>query len=424
MRRLAPVLALLAATAAPAELYTWVDDAGRTHVTDDLAEVPSGVRERVVSEGAGLSQLWDDGLRGPPVRPAPGATSDPSDRVVRLLRGAVDDLRRGETARAITVLENVLELEPARPEAHWYLALLDRQRGRFDSAESHLQAFLASAGEDLAPWRASAERRLAELQDERRLADETRERGPLTMRETRSRHFEVRYDAELDATQPGYLGTVTGYLEEARSQVGDRLGVFPDEPTRVLFYGKASYLRAHAHRFSFRTVGFFDGRIHVVSAAHPGGELRSLLHHEYTHALFRQVVGSDRPMWLNEGLAELSERASRAQPALSRGERFALKERSVTGGWISLARLGPGFGGLEDEDARIAYLEATAAAAWVEAHTDRAGRARLLALLAAGRSADAALAAVTGVDGAGLERGLRRALEAEFPSVAPASAGE
>ena len=61
------------------------------------------------------------------------------------------------------------------------------------------------------------------------------------------------------------------YLEEAREAVGERLGAVPAEPMGVVLYGKAAYLRAHRHRFSFQTVGFYDGRIHVVSAAHPAG---------------------------------------------------------------------------------------------------------------------------------------------------------
>ena len=89
----------------------------------------------------------------------------------------------------------------------------------------------------------------------------------------------------------------------------------------IVFYGKAAYLQAHRHRFSFQTVGFFDGRIHVVSAGHPAGELRALLFHEYTHAVFRERTGGDRPYWLNEGLAEVAERGvaleHRASPAAS-----------------------------------------------------------------------------------------------------------
>jgi tetratricopeptide (TPR) repeat protein len=417
---LVPVLWLAAPSAA--ELFVWVDEAGRTHVSDDPQAVPESQRG-TAGQGPERGALWDDGLTGPPLRPAPGSTSRDGDRVVRLLRGAVDDLRRGETARASAALRSVLELEPGRAEAHWYLALLDRQRGRFASAEAHLRAFLAGAGDDLGPWRESARRRLAELEDERALAV-TPQGESLRMLRSATPHFEVLYDAALGEAGSGYLHTVTGYLEEARARVGERLGVFPAEPTRVLFYGKGAYRRAHMDRFSFRTVGFFDGRIHVASAAHPGGELRSLLNHEYTHALFREVVGGDRPMWLNEGLAELSERASRGQPALSRGERSSLRRRIAAERWIPLARLVPGFGGLDDADARIAYLEAIAATLWIERHTDRAGRARLLVLLGRGNDLDNALRAVVSVDLAGLERALQAEILAEFPQVAPASGAE
>ncbi len=421
MPRTLPLSALLVAAAlvaapAAAELYVWVDENGHTHVSDDPTAVPEAVRE---GEAPPRDVLWNDGQQGPPVG-GPGEATGEEARIRRQLRGAVDDLRRGETARATAALEGVLELQPGRPEAHWYLALLDRQRGRFTSAEDHLRTFLAHAGDDLADWRASAQRRLRQLEDERRLVDEQAVRGPLRLIGLRSPNFRIRYDAELGGRDE-WVRRVTRYLEEARSHVGRRLGVWPQEPVSVLFYGKASYVRAWRHRFSFRTVGFFDGRIHVVSAAHPGGELRSLLHHEYTHALFREKTGSDRPLWLNEGLAEISERLSRGQPLLARGERFALRERIGAGRWIPLHRLAVGFGGLDDEDARVAYLASVAAVAWVEAHTDRDGRARLLTHLARGQGIDAALTAVVGVDQAGLEAALRADILAEFPETSPAS---
>ena len=159
----------------------------------------------------------------------------------------------------------------------------------------------------------------------------------------------------------------------------------------VVFYGKAAYLQAHRHRFSFQTVGFFDGRIHVVSAGHPSGELRALLFHEYTHAVFRERTGGDRPYWLNEGLAEVAERGSHSRTGLTRSELVALRSRIDEGRWLPLRRLAPSFSGLDDSDARAAYLEAMAAADWIEAHTDRAQRARLLARLGEGASDDEAL---------------------------------
>jgi hypothetical protein len=181
-----------------------------------------------------------------------------------------------------------------------------------------------------------------------------------------------------------------------------------------VLYGKAAYLAAHQHRFSFPTVGFFDGRIHVASAAHPAGEMRSLLFHEFTHAVFAERSGGDRPFWLNEGLAELAERASRGERGISRSERALLRQRIDAGEWIALERLAPGFGGLDEASARIAYLESTAAAAWVESHAGAAGMGALLDAIAAGHDFDAALRRAIDADTAQLGATLRRQIQSEF----------
>ena len=418
MRRPVPLLAaLLALLAAPAraELHVWVDEQGRTHVTDDPSTIPPARRSAASSDAVELRALWDDGIAGPPVETPAGLSGREEDRTVRMLQGALDDLARGETARASAALREVLRAEPARAEAHWYLALLDWQRGRLDASEAHLRAFLASAGERFESWRPSAEQRLARLEDERRLLAPGE--GELRLVAHESTHFRMQLDEALQkAGAPGFPRQVLGYLEEARLAGQGGLGVTPVEPTGVVLYGRASYLRAHRHRFSFQTVGFFDGRIHVVSAAHPAGELRSLLFHEYTHALFREAAGSDRPFWLNEGLAELAERRSRGMPALSRSDRSLLRASAESGAWIPLRRIAPSFGGLTDEEARLAYLEATAAAEWIDGRTDRAKRARLLALLGAGKSDDEALGAAIGRDTDGLDAALQQALAAESAS--------
>jgi hypothetical protein len=183
----------------------------------------------------------------------------------------------------------------------------------------------------------------------------------------------------------------------------------------VVLYGRGAYLRAHRHRFSFQTVGFYDGRIHVVSAAHPEGELRALLFHEYTHAVFREQTGGDRPYWLNEGLAELCELAARGRGPLTRSERSALAQRIDAGTWIALRRIAPSFSGLADEDARVAYLEAAAAAQWISERTTSEQRSRILQALGEGRGADAALASVLRLDTDGIDRELQRWIRSGFP---------
>jgi hypothetical protein len=410
--------ALLGLGSAPAsaEIFVWIDERGVTHITDD----PSGVPAHARTAEQGMGDLWSSPVGDEPVG---GSSLDASQaRIQRLIRGAVDDLRRGETARASVSLDAVLRESPGEAVAHWYLALLDRQRGRYDSARVHLEAFLAAAGDDLEPWRQSARRRLAALDDEARLTDPSGDRATGPWQGLSNAHFRVHYDPELERASPNYAQTVLRYLEEARSSVSTRLGAVPDESMGVVFYGKAAYLEAHRHRFSFQTVGFFDGRIHVVSAAHPAGELRALLFHEYSHAVYREQTGGDRPYWLNEGLAEISERESLRQEGLTRSERRALRDAIDTEKWIPLRRLAPSFSGLDDEGARAAYLESAAAAQWIAEQTKPAQRAKLLGMLGTGLDVDQAFLAILGVDTDAVDRAVREAILAEFPSEAATDA--
>lgn len=401
----------LASAPAAGELYLWVDSEGHTHATNDPAEVPVNARQHADAV-PDRSHLWQGKIGGPRVVDRVGDSSSENGRLERILRGAVRDLERGESARAAAALQSVLRRAPGRPEAHWYLALLDRQRGRLESAGAHLEAFLAHAGDDYDDWRESAHRRLRILRDEARLAATGSE---LELRGMRSAHFQIRYDANLAKAEPDYPRTVIRYLEDAYQHGEQRLGVVPSEDTGVVLYAKAAYLKAYGDRFSFPTVGFYDGRIHVVSAAHPAGELRGLLFHEYTHALFRERTGGHRPFWLNEGLAELAERASRRREALTRSERAELRRHIDAGTWIPLETLAPGFGGLSPTQARLAYLEATAAAAWVESRTSAVERRALLDRLGRGEPVDAALRAQVGADTAAIDRSVRREVAEHFP---------
>lgn len=423
-------LAIGVARSALAESFIWVDPQGITRITDDPEAVPESVRERS-SDWEHTRDLWEDGgFLGVPTGTPAGASGSERDRLTRLVRGAVHDLQRGESARAAATLHSILEVDPMRPEAHWYLALLDRQRGRYESSEGHLRKFLQAAGDELGPLRESAEKRLRALADERRLADEASAQGEFQLVARESPNFTIRVDAELDAiggetgsashptkAASGYTATALRFLEDARAEVSRKLGVTPEEPLGVVFYGRARYDQQHRHRFSFATVGFFDGRIHVASPAHPAGELRSLLFHEYTHALYREQTGGDRPYWLNEGLAEKIERSSRRQGASTHSERAALRARIDAGTWIPLQSLAESFSGLSNADARIAYLEAVMAADWIERRTSRDQRAQLLKRLGSGFSIDQALYESVGLDTLGVEQALREEIRSEFPEL-------
>ena len=145
--------------------------------------------------------------------------------------------------------------------------------------------------------------------------------------------------------------------------------------------------------------------------------MRSLLFHEYAHAVFREQTGGDRPYWLNEGFAELIERRSRRQPASTRSERSLLRSRLQGDLWIPLQTLGPSFSGLSNEDARAAYMQSAVTSAWVEEHTTGAQRALLLQRLNEGFTTDQALYEVLGMDTRGVDTAVQAAILAEFPAI-------
>lgn len=397
------------------EIRFWVDADGITHFSDDATRAPAHA-EAPESEGLeALRSVWSDGVVGPAVVSVPGSSGGDADRVQRLLRGAIGDIERGEHARATATLRGVLRLAPRSPEAHWYLAMLARGRGRFDAAETHLKAFLDAAGPELERWRDAARVRLASIADERRLADPAGLTGALELRAIPSRNFRLQVDAKLGAVSADYAARVLSFLEAARTEVSASIGVAPLEPLGVVLYGRAAYVREHAHRFSFQTVGFFDGRIHVASPAHPSDALRGVLFHEYTHAVFREQTGGDRPYWLNEGLAEQIERRSRGLATSTRSERSALRANLETGRWIPLREIADGFSGLADARARDAYLQSVVTVAFIESKTDVAARRRLLGRLGEGFSIDQALYEAMGLDTDGLDAAVRSDIQSEFP---------
>ena len=404
---------------ASAETFIWIDEAGITHLTDDPAAVPESQREQVSDEIDSLRGLWKDTILGPETLTPTGSSGRESDRHARLLRGATQDLRRGETARATATLRSLQRLAPQRPETYWYLASLDRRRGRYASAHAHLVRFLELAEEDLAVWRKRAQKRLAELADEQQLVDPNVPRDPLEFLRIKTANFRLEFDSELGSLDRAYAETVLRYLEEARRDVSAQVGVTPLEPLGVVLYGKAAYLQAHRHRFSFQTVGFFDGRIHVASPAHPSEAMRSLLYHEYTHAVYREQTGGDRPYWLNEGLAERMERRSRNFAASTRSERISLRTRIQAGDWIPLRAIAPSFSGLSDEDARAAYLESVIATAYIEEHTSKQQRSQILKRLGDGFSVDQALHEAMGLDTDSLDEKIRQQILDEFPAIEP-----
>jgi len=199
----------------------------------------------------------------------------------------------------------------------------------------------------------------------------------------RTPHFEVFWENSLADERVGPISGGRGaaprvlgaLLEEASVDVKQKLGLRSPGKVEVLLYHRSSYRDRYGEKFPFRTAGFYDGRIHVAADALASTRLMHLIRHEYSHALFREQVRSDRPFWLNEGFAEL---AGRNASHLELEELARLRGVNAEGNWVALRDLEAGFSRLRAEQVPWAYLESAAAAAWIEGQIPPRRRGELL----------------------------------------------
>lgn len=161
-------------------------------------------------------------------------------------------------------------------------------------------------------------------------------------------HFEVRFegDAQRDLAE-----SALKELDDAWRVVGDTLDLHPPAPITVIFYAGDKYQDAtNAPDWSG---GVFDGKIRIreqtLRIAH--GELRSLLFHEYTHAVLTTSVRGDIPAWMHEGLAQ------HLEPAVSHAGVTTLKA-SGKDRLPPLGALHASFSRLDAKAARVAYASA------------------------------------------------------------------
>lgn len=236
----------------------------------------------------------------------------------------------------------------------------------------------------------------------------------------RTPFFEVFWEEGIEAKQGVISGTqalMRGFassLDVSADEVHALMGLRSAQRVQVLIYQRSSYQQRYGQKFPFSTAGFFDGRIHIAADALHSSRVLRLVRHEYTHALFGQAVGSDRPFWLNEGLAES---AARRTDGLTEEERLRLVGRIEEGKWIALLDLEPGFSHFDSEEVRWAYLESVAAASWVNTQLTPSARGRLLGRLGETKDLGGVLKEFFKLDRAGLDEKVRASLQAPKPAM-------
>jgi len=260
-------------------------------------------------------------------------------------------------------LGNLIALAPNEPFPHVALADMLQEQDRLEEAAHHLDLAADRAGKD--PGVQSYLRAVTA---------KVRQTGKLEQRlnSRESTHFTVKYDGDADQ---GTWTTVLEILEDAYREIGQKLNYFPSKPIVVVLHPTESFQSATGS--PAWADGLYDpvlGRIQVPTqgALTDQAWLRRVLRHEFVHALLHDQLGLNAtavPTWLNEGLA-ITLSADRWEDLDQlRHQKFTV---------IPLPMLEGPWGGLPQDAASVAYLEAYSA---VQYMIDRYGMHRVHELL-------------------------------------------
>jgi tetratricopeptide (TPR) repeat protein len=279
-------------------------------------------------------------------------------------------LRLGDAAAARGSLETAARLLPGDARTRLLLGVALYQSGDTAAAAAALREGRA----------AQAEPEFAALLEK----VEREARTEAGYGKAESRHFTVRFEGGGTSEQAGYL--VSLLLEDAYHRVGAALDYHPAEPIHAVLYS------AEQFRDVTRSPGWagalYDGKIRlpVGGLTEKTDLLARTIAHEYTHAVVHRLARGKAPVWLNEGLAVLSEGEGGGD--LARQFRAYVKQ----GGRVeSLRALEGSFGALNEAQARTAYAHSLAATDYLVQTYGQVAARRVLERLGEGRPIDEAV---------------------------------
>jgi tetratricopeptide (TPR) repeat protein len=290
---------------------------------------------------------------------------NPRDPVLNLGAGVAAQMQ-GRSHDASTHLQKALQLDPRLTQASTLLGEIAYRDGDLDLAIKSYESALAQQ-----PANAEMRRRLEEWRNEASVHS-----GFATIKDER---LSVMFEGPVERNLALRATTVLG---NAFWTIGKTLGAYPNAPINVIFYSSQQ----------FRDItgapewagGGFDGQIRlpVRGALVTPDQFDSVLVHELTHAMLRQVAARNLPVWLNEGLAMYFE-----------GDDPVAAERSMKRArlFIPLSNLRGSFTGLTGPQASLAYTESLFATAALLERISATGLGQLLQDMDRGQSIDEAI---------------------------------
>lgn len=161
--------------------------------------------------------------------------------------------------------------------------------------------------------------------------------------------FIIRYE---NGVNENLSWNISGILDDAYRDIGQKLECWPKSPMTVIIYSKEQFTAVTSA--PDWTIGRFDGKLRICASdlIFEKETLKSVVRHEYTHALVFDLYGVKIPLWINEGLAQYAATDS-ALTANDRGLLQSIGEHNLVPPW----NLNGNFNSTNQMDVAQAYLE-------------------------------------------------------------------
>lgn len=191
---------------------------------------------------------------------------------------------------AQTIYERLIDNNDNNYQAHLALGKLLYKTGNLSEAKYHLKV-----SNELKPTNNTSEM-LKRIEREININDSSNK--------FQSVHFSLFCPDDFSDDK---ASEILDILEAAFTEVGNKLNFFPSQRAQVIVFNTADFKKIHD--LPNWAGGLYDGKIRLPIPTNNISvkKLKGAFFHEYTHHVVYLLSSGNCPIWLNEGLAQISE---------------------------------------------------------------------------------------------------------------------
>lgn len=303
--------------------------------------------------------------------------------------------KRGSLSEAVYQYHNALQYDNSNPYTHYNLGQAYYELQNMPKAKEYLEKAYA-----LDPSLKGLKQLLSQVKGEA-TAESAFDR-------IETMHFIVAADRTVPGDRISYIRT---HLEEAYGRVGSILNHYPRQRTIAVIFSEDSYDYQILKGAPSWALAVYDGKVRIPAdrVKYKEKDVRNIIYHEYAHVVVRDLTRGNCPIWLNEGIAGLSE--SLVEPK----DRGMIRRYIERYGVVPLRSIPDSFVAIKQrEQMTLLYIQSYLLVEFIVRKVGNQGLRRILEELGKGTTIWAAISGVSEESMADFEKDWGRFLSSDY----------